>query len=261
VEILRQGSEGPEVQRWQQFLLGFGLLERGVDGIFGPFTDRATRAYQRRKRIVVDGVVGPITYGAALRDGFDPGFTDPRGGTSGADWPPRPLFAPLVSNAEREAIYGRFRYERVTRGKDDIRVLDDWADRHLTTIAIPQLRGVEGASASGRVRLHKKVAEQTRELFARWEQRGLNRLVLTWAGMYAARFERGSPTRLSSHAWGAGFDINAAWNGLGRLPALRGERGSVRELVEDANTLGFFWGGHFVRRSDGMHFEVARPLG
>jgi hypothetical protein len=261
MEILRQGCEGPEVVRWQQFLAGFGLLERGVDGIFGPFTDKGTRAYQRRKRIHVDGVVGPQTYGTALCDGFDPGFTDPRGGTSGTGWPPRPLFAPLVSNAERETVYGRFRYERIALGKDEIRVLDGWADRHLVTVVVPQLKGVKGASASGRVRMHKRVAEQTRALFERWEHRGLLPLVLSWAGMYAARYERGSPTRLSSHAWGAGFDINAEWNALGRVPALRGERGSVRELVADANEFGFFWGGHFVRRSDGMHFEVARPLG
>ena len=98
-------------------------------------------------------------------------------------------------------------------------------------------------------------------LVARWEERGLIRLVLSWEGMYAPRYERGSSTRLSCHAWGAGFDINAEWNALGHVPALRPERGSVRELVPDANELGFYWGGHFLRRSDGMHFEVARPLG
>jgi hypothetical protein len=71
---------------------------------------------------------------------------------------------------------------------------------------------------------------------------------------------RGSNTTLSNHAWGTGFDINAKWNPLGAVPALRGDTGSVRELVPIAHDHGFFWGGHFSR-SDGMHFEVARVLG
>jgi hypothetical protein len=36
-----------------------------------------------------------------------------------------------------------------------------------------------------------------------------------------------------------------------------GQHGSVRELVSIANEHGFFWGGHFDKRRDGMHFEVA----
>jgi len=37
-----------------------------------------------------------------------------------------------------------------------------------------------------------------------------------------------------------------------------GARGSVRELVQIANGLGFFWGGHFSGTPDGMHFELAQ---
>jgi hypothetical protein len=36
-----------------------------------------------------------------------------------------------------------------------------------------------------------------------------------------------------------------------------GARGCLRELVEIANGLGFYWGGHFSGRPDGMHFELA----
>jgi hypothetical protein len=86
-------------------------------------------------------------------------------------------------------------------------------------------------------------------------------LVLTWEGSFAPRFVRGSNVTLSNHAWGTAFDINYAWNTLGAQPALRGQKGSVRELVPIANEFGFYWGGHFKGRADGMHFEVARPLG
>ena len=70
---------------------------------------------------------------------------------------------------------------------------------------------------------------------------------------------RGSRQTLSNHAFGSAFDINAAWNGLGVIPPLVGQKGSVRELVALANENGFYWGGHFPRR-DGMHFEIAKIL-
>lgn len=64
----------------------------------------------------------------------------------------------------------------------------------------------------------------------------------------------------SNHAWGTAFDINVPWNGLGATPALVGARGSVRKLVPLANEHGFYWGGHFNGRPDGMHFEIAQIL-
>ena len=44
MEILRRGSEGEAVRKWQNFLLGLGLYMGGVDGVFGPLTEAATRA-------------------------------------------------------------------------------------------------------------------------------------------------------------------------------------------------------------------------
>lgn len=260
MQILRRGSEGEAVQQWQHFLLGEGLLNGGVDGVFGPMTEASTKAFQRRVRLPADGVVGPLTYAAALQEGFDLGFTDPHGGTSGPDWPPPPIFAPLISNVERGEIFGAFRFERIAPGKDDIRILGNWEAEHIVTITVPQLKSVEGAPRSGRIRVHKLVQEQYRALFARWEEAQLVDLVRTWAGGFVPRFVRGSSKTLSNHAWGTAFDINVAWNARGAMPALRSHEGSVRELVPLANELGFYWGGHFSRR-DGMHFEVARVLG
>jgi hypothetical protein len=106
-------------------------------------------------------VVGPLTVAAALRAGFDPGFSDPLGGTSGVNWPPPPAFAPLVSNRQRGEIFGVFRFERVAPNKDDIRILDNWEARNVVPLTIPQLAGVTGASRSGRIRVHRLVTERT----------------------------------------------------------------------------------------------------
>ena len=62
--LLREGSTGPAVADWQQQLnaaSGAGLV---VDGVFGPRTDQATRAFQAGRHIVVDGIVGPQTRAA-----------------------------------------------------------------------------------------------------------------------------------------------------------------------------------------------------
>jgi len=259
MEVLRRGSEGAEVRKWQFFLVGLGLLT-GADGIFGPRTEAATKAFQKTAKLTQDGAVGPQTYGVALQNGFDPGITDPTGGTSGADWPPPPVFAPLVSNLERERTFGKFEFKRIAPDRDDIRILGNWESQHIVPITVPQLIGVKGAPSTGRIRVHKLVTGQWKALFQAWEDDGLMPLVKTWEGSFVPRFIRGNNVTLSNHSWGTAFDINYQWNKLGQMPALRGAVGSVRELVPRAHQFGFYWGGHFSRR-DGMHFEVARVLG
>jgi hypothetical protein len=109
------------------------------------------------------------------------------------------------------------------------------------------------------VRVHKKVKAQFLALWKAWETAGLIDRVLKWDGMFVPRLMRGG-TRLSNHAYGTAFDINEPWNKFKTVPALLGTKGCVRELVPIANDHGFFWGGHFRTRPDGMHFEVARLL-
>lgn len=61
---------GSDVQDWQQFLTVRALYQDTVDGIFGPATSRATKEYQEQSGLDPDGIVGPNTLAAAIRDGF-----------------------------------------------------------------------------------------------------------------------------------------------------------------------------------------------
>src|SRR5918999_4070870 len=56
--LLKVGSRGAEVKRVQRAL---GIP---VDGIFGPQTRKAVRAFQKRNDLAVDGIVGPQTRAA-----------------------------------------------------------------------------------------------------------------------------------------------------------------------------------------------------
>ena len=58
VELLKIGSRGPAVARVQRAL---GIP---ADGVFGPKTKRAVRAFQKRHGLLADGVVGPRTRSA-----------------------------------------------------------------------------------------------------------------------------------------------------------------------------------------------------
>jgi hypothetical protein len=68
---LRRGSRGATVTElqtrlnvWRARTPGVGLAPLVVDGIFGTNTDAMVRAFQRSRGLLVDGVVGPQTWGA-----------------------------------------------------------------------------------------------------------------------------------------------------------------------------------------------------
>ena len=61
-QILRRGSSGAAVRRWQQDLLDWrndALPRFGADADFGAETEDATKRFQRAAGIAADGVVGP----------------------------------------------------------------------------------------------------------------------------------------------------------------------------------------------------------
>ena len=60
---LKRGSRGNAVKTLQAALLAHGFDPGPQDGIFGPRTLAAVRGFQAAQGIVVDGVVGPVTWG------------------------------------------------------------------------------------------------------------------------------------------------------------------------------------------------------
>jgi N-acetylmuramoyl-L-alanine amidase len=65
---------GDDVMELQERLLGFGFHPGRIDGLFGPDTEGAVRAFQRGVGLAVDGEVGPATLRA---------FTDLRRSVAG----------------------------------------------------------------------------------------------------------------------------------------------------------------------------------
>jgi hypothetical protein len=79
--------------------------------------------------------------------------------------------------------------------------------------------------------------------------RGLADQVKTWDGCFQIRRTR-TGTSASLHSWGLAIDINAAWNGMGKVPTMS------KELVACFTDAGFEWGGAW-KKPDGMHMQLA----
>lgn len=58
---LKKGSKGSNVKTLQQKLKDLGFLNGKVDGDFGSITQKAVKDFQKSKKLVVDGIVGPKT--------------------------------------------------------------------------------------------------------------------------------------------------------------------------------------------------------
>lgn len=68
--VIKKGSKGTVVSAWQRFLKEAAYPVGAVDGDFGNLTDTATRSYQQRNGLPVNGVVDNTTYAKALNQGF-----------------------------------------------------------------------------------------------------------------------------------------------------------------------------------------------
>ena len=63
--LVRRGDQQHPVQTLQYLLRARGHTV-AADGIFGPKTESAVRAFQQEKNLSVDGIVGPNTWSALI---------------------------------------------------------------------------------------------------------------------------------------------------------------------------------------------------
>ncbi|KAF0971268.1 MULTISPECIES: N-acetylmuramoyl-L-alanine amidase [Gordonia] len=60
--LFRLGDHGSAVAEIRAILVGLGLLPEDGDAVFDEACDRAIRAFQQQRGLIVDGIVGPATY-------------------------------------------------------------------------------------------------------------------------------------------------------------------------------------------------------
>lgn len=256
MRALKIGSVGEYVLKWQNFLRGQGYMI-DVTGYFDDETNAATMAFQARHKLYVDGIVGNNTYGKAAQIGFqliesDDDIND--------EFPARPDFAPIIGNEQRQELFGLLECSPAptSKNKEAIRILNDFEKKNIIKVPI----NTSNQKIPQFIAFHAMAAQQLLGLFRELEDNGLSEKIITFDGAYNPRYIRGKAAEriLSNHAFGTAFDINAKWNMLGSNPATADQIGCVYEIVPVANKWGFYWGGHFKTRLDGMHFEVARIL-
>ena len=182
--------------------------------------------------------------------------------------PPKPTPSPTISRPvcpadvhplspqARARCFGAFDFEAapLPGDKEHVKVLGDWRKRNIRGAHLPAF----GGRAARVVGVHVKIAGRLEALFRAWAEDDLLGDIVRWNGAYNPRFIRGSVTRLSNHSFGSAFDLNAAQNPLRDPGASWGEVGCVWRLVPRAFEQGFYWGGWFKGRPDGMHFEAFR---
>jgi hypothetical protein len=255
--ILSKGSQGPLVKRIQFFLIGLGLLKSSATGFYGDKTTMAVRTFQAKNNLSIDGKVGPNTLAEMIKLGLS---VEAAPVSSASGYPVRPAGAAPLSDKQKNSSFGTIKWRRNYKSKDReaIIITNGWDDQNIIVTNVPQLVKL-GLSKTGNVSWHKKCEKQLLSLWKEWDDTGLLKYVISYEGAYNPRLIRGSRTSLSQHSYGVAFDINAAWNGLGKYPAGPGQRGCLYKLVPSMYKWGFYWGGHFSRR-DGMHAEVYKIL-
>jgi D-alanyl-D-alanine carboxypeptidase len=266
--LLTIGVRSPLAKRWNTFLADHGWAS-GAKDLFDFDSQRGTIQFQNHwntnhpnSSITADGVVGNKSLGRAITDWLEDDLTPQSvAALEGKTYPDIPnALSPITGKIACDAAFGEIIFERIAENTDDIRFLNDWPKKFLSTVEVAQLKKITAPIKSGKATFHAKAAFQFQALWLAWERKNLLGKVNSYSGSYSPRVIRGSKDRLSLHAYAVAFDINVDSNALSSLPALSGEHGSVVELVPLANALGFYWGGHFNSRLDGMHFEVCKLM-
>jgi hypothetical protein len=170
MRVLRKGIRGNDVKQWELFLHGRGFIfSKPRDGKFDAETEKLTKEFQKKNKLVPDGIVGNATFGVAMQQGFEavPFVEEPE-----AKFPDKPNFEPILGNAARNVLFGPLRFRPGPAGggfgKETITITNDFESDKLVRIEVPELVGIRGAGTSGRICFHRTCIAQLRGLWAAW---------------------------------------------------------------------------------------------
>jgi hypothetical protein len=156
-----------------------------------------------------------------------------------------------LSLAERQKVFGPLEYELDPEpgNPEHVNILGDWVKENIVIVSLPVLM-------MQKIQFNIKAADALQFWFEEMNQMRLLSKIVSFDGSFCPRLIRDGTT-LSNHAFGVAIDLNAHWNQLGKEPAKLGDKGCVLEMVDVAAKHGFFWGGNYKNRKDGMHFEYS----
>jgi hypothetical protein len=255
-EPLKLGvTPGVDVRALQVALSQAGYrVDVTPDNSFTSDTDYWVRQFQQQHGLKADGVVGALTAAALDADPAQlvakatplivpPTYVDTGLGHVAVATPP----TPHDDTASLVGFYGK-----------------PWEDSSLLTqVPVPfrmTYQNDDGSLTDVRtIRMHRKVAPLLEAALTSIATAALSnpdvlRHVTHFSGSYNYRPIRGS-SRLSSHAFGAAIDFDAA-----RLPFTYKETpaSEMPQAVVDAfRKAGAFWGNDYRSRKDPMHFQWA----
>ena len=265
-EIFANNKGGQDIEVIQSLLIGLGFLpENNASGVLDTNMFLALEKFAKKYNLKFNpkeplskqmiSLFLAFEYGEdILPPGQAPVVPPQAYSADKYNWPPLPNFRTL-NLVGKEKMFGKVEW---TQGKGGgVIVTNNFIKDNIITIDLPQLAKIKSPGGT-KIRCHKLAAQPILRLWREWENMGLLSNIENWMGCQNTRFVRGYSGVLSPHTWGIAFDINTLSNGLGKMPPAVGEKGCLRELVPIANKLGFFWGGHFKKRKDGMHFELAK---
>lgn len=243
-----QAAAAGELRDYLVETCDFGSAHHGSVAVAG-YQDRMGCAH-------ADGIVGPNTRSIAF--GF--GVTLP-------DAPPVPR---VMTRGERDMKLGKiaFTWRPMPGNPEHVELDPKFVRDHLQVIALQHpVRGTIHLT------VNKEVVGVIGVLWLEWDRAGVLSDVLDIES-FAPRFKRtlgtlaerldhcrglaSSPNAadyLSTHSWGAAFDINPGKNPQGKPPLPLGQSGCILRLLPAATRIGLAWGGRFLTQ-DPEHLEL-----
>jgi len=226
MRTLKLGMDGADVKQLQNKLIEKGWVKGKADGFFGPLTHAAVVNFQKTNGLVVDGKVGTITRNALFTGSIPVELPPVQDGAI----PPKPK-----TNAEAAKIFGNS---------------ESAVSAQLAFCEVPEVLKCFGLKNGKRgFTCHRLLVPQFQKVFNEIVSSGLASKLYSYEGCFNWRQIAGSSNR-SLHSYAIAIDLNYEGNELGdSTPAM--DRGVVAIFKK----YGFFWGGDYAGRKDGMHFE------